>query len=58
VVDGPRYDVAYISKAIELALIALLALDFFRRDGSPIDVIREEVRTLLARPHGPASGRA
>jgi hypothetical protein len=57
VVDGPRYDVAYITKAIELGLVALLALDVARRDGNPIDRIRDEIRSL-APPHGPASGRA
>jgi hypothetical protein len=30
VIDGARYDVAYLSKAIELALVALLAVDFAR----------------------------
>jgi hypothetical protein len=58
VLDGARYDVAYLTKAIELALIALLALDFARRDGNPIGRIRHEIGSLLARPHGPASGRA
>jgi hypothetical protein len=58
VLDGARYDVAYISKAIELALIALLAIDFARRDGKPIEVIRREVRALLSRRQGPAAGRA
>ena len=43
VVDGARYDVAYISKAIEVALIALLMVDFARRDGNPIDRIRDAV---------------
>jgi hypothetical protein len=56
--DGPRYDVAYITKAIEIALIALLAVDFARRDGTPIGRIRREIRSLLARPRGTASGRA
>lgn len=37
---GPRYELAYIAKAIEVALIALLAADFVRRDGSPIGVLR------------------
>jgi hypothetical protein len=37
---GPRYDVAYLAKAIEIVLIALLAVDFVRHDGSPIGVIR------------------
>jgi hypothetical protein len=37
---GPRYDVAYLAKAIELALIGLLYLDFVRHDGSPLAMIR------------------
>ena len=43
--DGPRYDVAYITKAIELGLVALLALDVARRDDNPIDRIRDEIRS-------------
>ncbi len=58
VLDGARYDVAYFTKAIEVALIALLAVDFIRRDGNPTERIRHEIRSLLARPQGPASGRA
>jgi hypothetical protein len=58
VLDGARYDVAYLTKAIEIALIGLLAIDFARRDGSPIERVRDELRSLLGRPHGPASGRA
>ena len=57
-IDPIFYSTAYVAKGIELALIALLAIDFFRRDGNPIDRIRHEIRSLLARPHGPASGRA
>jgi len=37
---GPRYEVAYLAKAIELALIGLLAIDFVRHDGSPLAVLR------------------
>jgi hypothetical protein len=33
---GPRYDVAYLAKAIELALIALLALEAWAYDGNPL----------------------
>ncbi len=51
-IDGPYYSTAYLAKAIELALIALLAIDFIRRDGNPIELIRHEIRSLLARPHG------
>jgi hypothetical protein len=57
VIDPIFYPTAYLAKAIEVALIALLAIDFARRDGNPIDRIRNEIRSL-ARPHGPASGRA
>ena len=58
VIQPISYPTAYLAKAIELALIALLAVDFVRRDGNPIERIRHEIRSLLARPHGPASGRA
>jgi hypothetical protein len=37
---GPRYDVAYVAKAIEVVLIALLAVDFVRHDGSPLEALR------------------
>jgi hypothetical protein len=47
--DGPRYDVAYLAKAIEVALIALVAIDFVRHDGNPITVIRGELSTLRRR---------
>ena len=58
VIDPVFYSTAYLAKAIEVALIALLALDFARRDGNPIERTRDEIRSLLARPQGPASGRA
>ena len=37
---GPRYDVAYLAKAIEIALIVLLAIDFRRMDRSLPAAIR------------------
>lgn len=37
---GPRYDIAYLAKAIEAALIVLLAIDFVRHDGSPLALLR------------------
>jgi hypothetical protein len=58
VIDPIFYSTAYLAKGIEVALIALLAVDFARRDGKPIDRIRDELRSRLARPHGRASGRA
>lgn len=39
-VMGPRYDVAYLAKAIEVTLIVLLALEVRAYDGSPIRRIR------------------
>jgi hypothetical protein len=43
---GPRYDVAYLAKAIELALIALLAIEFVRFDGNPLTVLRRTLTDL------------
>jgi len=37
---GPRYEMAYIAKAIEIVLIGLLAFDFVRHDGSPLALFR------------------
>jgi hypothetical protein len=58
ILDPVFYTTAYVAKAIEVALIALLAVDVIRRDGNPIDRVRDEVRALLTRRSGPASGRA
>jgi hypothetical protein len=57
-IDPVLYSTAYLAKGIELALITMLTVDFARRDGNPIDLIRLEIRSLLARLQGPASGRA
>ena len=40
---GPYFSTAYIAKAIEVALIVLLAVDFARHDGNPIAVVRREL---------------
>jgi hypothetical protein len=37
---GPRYDVAYLAKAIEVGLIGLLALEVWAYDGNPLRRIR------------------
>ena len=42
-IQGPYYSTAYIAKAVEVALIVLLAIDFARHDGSPVGVIRREL---------------
>ena len=43
---GPRYDVAYIAKAIEIGLIALLAIEVRAYDGNPLARIGRAVRPL------------
>ena len=51
-IQGPFYSTAYVAKAIELALIVVLAIDFVRFDGNPVALIRRELRTGLARLRG------
>jgi hypothetical protein len=58
VIDPLFYPTAYLAKTMEVALIALLTVDFARRDGNPVERIREFIRSLRARPQDPASGRA
>jgi hypothetical protein len=57
-IQGPFYSTAYIAKAIELALIVLLAFDFVRFDGNPVALIRRELRAGFGRLGGSASGSA
>lgn len=47
-IQGPYYETAYIAKAIEVALIVLIAVDFARVDGNPIAVVKRELATLRA----------
>jgi len=59
-IQGPYYTTAYIAKAVEVALIVLLAIDFARHDGSPVGVIRRELAAfsgLVAR-RGTAAAQA
>jgi hypothetical protein len=46
--QGPYYSTAYLAKAIEVALIALPAIDFVRFDGNPIQVVRREIASGVA----------
>lgn len=41
---GPRYDVAYVAKAIEVALIGLLALEVWAYDGNPLRRVRRALQ--------------
>ena len=60
-IQGPYYSTAYIAKAIEVALIVLLAIDFARMDGNPVSVIKSELNGLsgrLGRRSAPGSAGA
>ena len=48
-VQGPYYSTAFIAKGIEVVLITMLAVDFARMDGNPINVVRSEVALLLSK---------
>ena len=47
-VMGPYYTTAYIAKAVEVALIVTLAIDFARHDGNPVGVVRRELAAFAA----------
>ena len=47
---GPRYDVAYLAKGIEIVLIALLVIEIRAYDGNPLRRLRQALR-----PSGPAA---
>jgi hypothetical protein len=56
---GPYFTTAYIAKAIEVALIVTLAVDFARHDGNPVSVVRRELAAftnLVARRGVVAAG--
>jgi hypothetical protein len=46
--DAVRDSTAYIAKGIEVALIVLLAVDFARHDGNPLNVVRRELAAFSA----------
>lgn len=48
-IQGPYYSTAFLAKGIEVALIVMLAIDFARMDGNPINVIKSELGLLSAR---------
>ena len=60
-IQGPYYQTAYIAKAIEVALIVLVAIDFARMDGNPVDVVKRELAAfsaLVSRRRGTAAAGA
>lgn len=46
-VMGPRYDVAYLAKAIEIGLIVLLSIEVRAYDGSPVRRLRRSTPPLV-----------
>ena len=48
-IQGPYFTTAYIAKAIEVALIVLVAVDFARMDGNPVTVIKSEIADLQSK---------
>ena len=47
-IQGPYFTTAYIAKAIEVALIVLVAIDFARMDGNPVNVVKREFASFSA----------
>ena len=47
-IQGPYYQTAYIAKAIEVALIVLIAVDFARMDGNPVAVVKRELASFAS----------
>ena len=45
---GPRYETAYVAKAIEIGLITLLAIEIRRLDGSPLAIVRRVLGDAVA----------
>jgi hypothetical protein len=47
-IQGPYFSTAYLAKAIEVALIVTVAVDFLRADGDPVRVLRTELAAFRA----------
>lgn len=45
-VMGGRYDLAYVTKGVEVALIVLVILDIYRVYGGPVDLVRQVVASV------------
>jgi hypothetical protein len=52
---GARFPLAYVDKAVEVVLIAVVAVELWRSDGGPLGVVRQ-VRGLVARLAGRLAG--
>ena len=47
-IQGPYFQLAYIAKGIEVALIVAIAVDFLRMDGNPVAVVKRELASFSA----------
>jgi hypothetical protein len=47
-VQGPYFSTAYVAKAVEVALIALITVDVFRVYGGPIGFVRTAVASVTS----------
>ncbi len=56
-IQGPYFTTAYIAKAIEVALIVAVAIDFARHDGNPVAVVRRELANFASFVAHPRHGR-
>ena len=57
-IQGPYYSTAYIAKAIEVALIVTLAVDFAHHDGNPVALVRRELTSFLSLVNGRGTAAA
>lgn len=48
-IQGPFYATAYLAKAIEVAIIVLVAVDVFRVWGSPMAIVRDAFASVFGR---------
>ena len=46
-IQGPFYGTAYLAKAIEVAIIVLVAVDVFRVWGSPMAIVRDAFASVF-----------
>jgi hypothetical protein len=47
-IQGPYYSMAYVAKAVEVALIALIVADTFRVYGGPMGLVRSAVDSVAS----------
>lgn len=59
VLIGARYDMAYMIKGVEVALVAALVIEMIRYDGGPVAVVRRSIAfalTIVRLPFARRSG--